>query len=67
MNQLGRVGAKTLYIEPGSLWGNSYVESFNRKLRDELLDREVFYTLKEVQVLAEQYTRAYNHIRPIAH
>ena len=45
---LGRVGAKTLYIEPGSPWENGYSESFNGKFRDELLDREVFYTLLEV-------------------
>ena len=50
---LGKVGAKTLYIEPGSPWENGYVESFNGKLRDELLDREIFYTLHEVQVLTE--------------
>ena len=40
---LGRVGARTLYIEPGSPWENGYIESFNGKLRDELLDRELFY------------------------
>ncbi len=61
---LGGVGAKTLYIEPGSPWENGYVESFNGKLRDELLDREVFYTLLEVQVLTEQYRQTYNRIRP---
>ena len=61
---LGGVGAGTLYIEPGSPWENGYVESFNGKLRDELLDREVFYTLLEVQVLTEQYRQAYNRIRP---
>ena len=61
---LGRVGAKTLYIEPGSPWENGYVESFNGKLRDELLDRELFYTLKEVQVLTDQYRKIYNQIRP---
>ena len=61
---LGGVGAGTLYIEPGSPWENGYVESFNGKLRDELLDREVFYTLPEVQVLAEQYRQTYNRIRP---
>ena len=49
---LGNVGAKTLYIEPGSPWENGYVESFNGKLRDELLDREVFNTLQEIKVLA---------------
>ena len=48
---LGRVGARTLYIEPGSPWENGYIESFNGKLRDELLDRELFYTLLEVRVL----------------
>ena len=61
---LANVGAKTLYIEPGSPWENGYVESFNGKLRDELLDREVFYTLLEVQVLTEQYRRTYNRFRP---
>ena len=58
------VGAKTMYIEPGSPWENGYVESFNGKLRDELLDREVFYTLLEVRVLTEQYRQTYNCIRP---
>ena len=61
---LGNVGAKTLYIEPGSPWENGYVESFNGKLRDELLDREVFNTLHEVQVLVERYRRTYNQVRP---
>ena len=61
---LGGVGARTLYIEPGAPWENGYVESFNGKLRDELLDREVFYTLLEVQVLTEQYRQTYNQIRP---
>ena len=61
---LANVGAKTLYIEPGSPWENGYVESFNGNLRDELLDREVFYTLLEVQVPTEQYRKTYNHIRP---
>jgi transposase InsO family protein len=61
---LGNVGAKTLYIEPGSPWENGYVESFNGKLRDELLDREIFYTLQEVQVLTEGYRQTYNGIRP---
>ena len=61
---LGGVGARTLYLEPGSPWENGYVESFNGKLRDELLDREVFYTLLEVQVLTEQYRHTYNRIRP---
>ena len=61
---LGRVGARTLYIEPGSPWENGYLESFNGKLRDELPDREVFYTLLEVRVLTERYRRTYNRIRP---
>ena len=45
---------KTLYIQPGSPWENGYNESFNGKLRDELLDREIFYTLQEAKVLIEQ-------------
>ena len=47
------VGARTLNVEPGSPWENGYIESFNGKLRDELLDREVFYTLLAVRVLTE--------------
>jgi transposase InsO family protein len=43
----GETGAKTLYIEPGSPWGNGYCESFNSKLRNEFLDREIFYWLKK--------------------
>ena len=46
-----------------SLWENGYPESFNGNLRDELLDREVFYTLKEVEVVVEQWRRDYNQIR----
>ena len=61
---LERVGSKTLYIEPGSPWENGYVESFNGKLRDELLDREVFNTLREAQILVERYRQTYNRIRP---
>ena len=61
---LGAVGARTLYIEPGSPWENGYIESFNGKLRDELLDREVFYTLLEVRVLTEQYRQTFNRVRP---
>ncbi len=63
-NWLGRVGVGTLFIEPGSPWENGYVESFNGKLRDELLNREVFYTLDEVRVLTEMWRQEYNHIRP---
>jgi transposase InsO family protein len=61
---LGKVGAQTLFIEPGSPWENGYCESFNGKLRDELLNREIFYSLKEAQVLVEQWRREYNTIRP---
>ena len=61
---LGRVGVKTLFIEPGSPWENGYVESFNGKLSDELLDREVFDTLLEAKVLIERWRRVYNTVRP---
>ena len=59
-----RFGVQTLYIEPGSPWENGYVESFNGKLRDELLDREIFYTLQEAKALIEQWRQHYNRIRP---
>ena len=61
---LQRLGIKTLYIEPGSPWENGYIESFNGKLRDELLNGEIFDTLFEVKVLVERWRREYNHIRP---
>jgi putative transposase len=61
---LARVGVTTLFIEPGSPWENGYIESFNGKLRDELLDREIFYTLAEAQVLTEWWRQEYNHVRP---
>ena len=61
---LQEVGSKTLFIEPGSPWENGYCESFNGKLRDEFLDGEIFYSLKEAQVLTEQWRRTYNQIRP---
>jgi putative transposase len=61
---LNRIGVKTLFIEPGSPWENGYVESFNGKLRDELLNREVFTTLMEAKILIEQWRKEYNHIRP---
>jgi putative transposase len=51
---LESIGVKTAYIEPGSPWENGYNESFNGKLRDELLNGEIFYTLKEAQILIEQ-------------
>jgi len=53
-----------LFIEPGSPWENGYVESFNGKLRDELLNREVFYTLTEAKILIEQWRQEYNQVRP---
>ena len=58
------VGARTAFIEPGSPWENGYVESFNGKLRDELLNAEVFNTLAEAKVLIEQWRRHYNTVRP---
>jgi putative transposase len=61
---LSRVGVQTLFIEPGSPWENGYVESFNGKLRDELLNREIFETLLEAKVLIERWRREYNTIRP---
>jgi transposase InsO family protein len=61
---LRRVGVKTLFIEPGSPWENGYVESFNGKLRDELLNGEIFYTLREAKVLIERWRVHYNTIRP---
>jgi len=61
---LGRLGVKTLFIEPGSPWENGYNESFNGKLRDELLNGEIFYSLREAQVLIEAWRRHYNAIRP---
>ncbi len=61
---LSRLGVKTLYIEPGSPWENGYIESFNGKLRDELLNREIFMTLGEAKVLIEQWRREYNQLRP---
>ena len=61
---LGRVGVKTLYIEPGSPWENGYIESFNGKLRDELLNLEIFDTVLEAKVLVERWRRHYNAVRP---
>ena len=64
VNWLNKLGAKTLFIEPGSPWENGYIESFNGKMRDELLDREIFDTLLEAQVLTEDWRREYNTVRP---
>ena len=61
---LEALDVQTLFIEPGSPWENGYVESFNGKLRDELLDREIFYTLTEAQILIERWRREYNAVRP---
>jgi len=61
---LNKLGVKTLFIEPGSPWENGYIESFNGKLRDELLNREIFTTLTEAKVLIEQWQREYNQVRP---
>ena len=61
---LARLGIRTLFIEPGSPWENGYIESFNGKLRDELLNREIFDTLLEAKVLTENWRREYNQIRP---
>ena len=61
---LTKLGIKTLYIEPGSPWENGYNESFNGRLRDECLNAETFHTLKEAQVILEQWRHHYNHIRP---
>ena len=65
---LGRNAAqldvKTLYIEPGSPWENGYCESFNSKLRDELLAREIFYTMKEAKTLIEWWREHFNTFRP---
>src|SRR5215472_14057090 len=60
------VGAKTAYIERGSPWENGYIESFNARLRDELLNGEIFYTLREAQIVIESWRRHYNTTRPHA-
>ena len=61
---LERLGVKTLFIEPGSPWENGYIESFNGKLRDELLNREIFTTLIEAKVLIADWRKEYNQVRP---
>jgi len=63
-NWLSRIGVKTLFIEPGSPWENGYNESFNGKLRDEILNEEIFYTLREAQVIIEGWRQEYNTFRP---
>jgi len=61
---LERIGVRTAFIEPGSPWENGYNESFNGKLRDELLNREIFYNIKEAKVLIENWRKEYNTVRP---
>ena len=61
---LDRLDVTPLYIEPGSPWENGYIESFNGKLRDELLDGEIFYTLMEAKVRIERWREHYNRFRP---
>ncbi len=61
---LNQVGVKTLFIEPGSPWENGYIESFNGKFRDERLNREIFDTLLEAQVVVELWRKEYNQVRP---
>lgn len=61
---LYRLGVNTAFIEPGSPWENGYNESFNGRLRDELLNGEMFYTLKEARIVIEEWRRHYNEVRP---
>jgi len=61
---LAGLGVKTLFIEPGSPWENGYIESFNGKMRDELLNQEIFTTLEKAKILIEQWRREYNQVRP---
>ena len=61
---INEVGTQTAYIEPGSPWENGYCESFNSKLRDELLNLEIFYSLCEAEVLIESWRHHFNTVRP---
>ena len=61
---IAAVGAKTAYIAPGSPWENGFIESFNARLRDELLNGEIFYSLKEAKIVIESWRRHYNTLRP---
>jgi len=63
---IAAMGAKTAYIAPGSPWENGFIESFNARLRDELLNGEIFYTLREAQIIIESWRRHYNAVRPHA-
>ena len=64
---LSRLDVGTLFIEPGNPWENGYIESFNGKLRDELLNRDIFTTLEEAKGLTEGWRREYNQVRPHTH
>ncbi|GLO73435.1 hypothetical protein MACH18_05150 [Phaeobacter italicus] len=59
-DRIKAVGAKTAYIEPGSPWENGYCESFNARFRDEFLNGEIFYSLREAQILIEEWRKHYN-------
>jgi putative transposase len=61
---LSRLEVRLLFIEPGSTWENGCIESFNGKMRDELLAREIFYSLKEAQIMVEMWRKEYNTVRP---
>ncbi len=63
-NWIGAVGSQTAYIEPGSPWENGYCESFNGRMRDELLNGEIFYSLREAQIIIEEWRKHYNTKRP---
>ena len=58
------LGTSPLYIEPGSPWENGYCENFNGKLREECLNGEIFYSLKEARIVIEQWRQQYNRVRP---
>ncbi len=60
---LKRLGVKTLFITPGSPWENVYNESFNGTLGDQVLKREIFYTLREARYIIEEWSKEYNRIR----
>jgi transposase InsO family protein len=61
---LNQLGVQTLFIEPGSPWENGFIKSFNGKMRDELLDREIFFTLDEAKTLIARWREEFNHVRP---
>ena len=61
---IGTVGAKTAFIAPGSPWENGYCESFNSRFRDELRNGEVFYTLRETQIVIARWRHHFNTVRP---